>query len=401
MKKSIFIIAALAVVVASCGGDAKKDTSKGFAPKERKSNLHDDERQQAIDQKRAELNAIVNLETLMSQRGVKLSILMPKVEGQDITAEVSEKIGMKMLEMAAQNGISGLGTSPGFVMGTSIAQTGRVATGSAPQKMMVKYDLTFKIMNTLTNDVYATTTQEVTGVGSSFPEANINAVSNIKNTPQIQQMLQTANDRIIEWYNTNLPTIKNQVNAAVGNGDYALALAIVESVPQSAKEAFAYATKKQPELFLGLKKKTTGESFAAMNAAIGAAGTTFDPQIAAYLTMIPTDMPEYVKARKALDAYEKKCQKHIADLEAKAAREEAAARKYEMEKLKFTQKERLAQIEADKMKCKYEQMANARAMERAMRAETDKKKGFWGGLGDRILGGVDAIGEAFDDAKWN
>ena len=112
-------------------------------------------------------------------------------------------------------------------------------------------------------------------------------------------------------------------------------------------------------------------------------------------------MPEYVKARKALDAYEKKCQKHIADLEAKAAREEAAARKYEMEKLKFTQKERLAQIEADKMKCKYEQMANARAMERAMRAETDKKKGFWGGLGDRILGGVDAIGETFDDAKWN
>ena len=221
MKKSIFIIAALAVVVASCGGDAKKDTSKGFAPKERKSNLHDDERQQAIDQKRAELNATVNLETLMNQRGVKLSILMPKVEGQDITAEVSEKIGMKMLEMAAQNGISGLGTSPGFVMGTSIAQTGRVATGSAPQKMMVKYDLTFKVMNTLTNDVYATTTQEVTGVGSSFPEANINAVSNIKNTPQIQQMLQTANDRIIEWYNTNLPTIKNQVNAAVGNGDYA------------------------------------------------------------------------------------------------------------------------------------------------------------------------------------
>ena len=401
MKKSIFIIAALAVVMASCGGEAKKEVKKGFAPQERESTLSDAERQQAIANKRAELNTTVDLASLINLRGVKFSILMPKVEGEDITADISEKIGLKMLEMASQNGISGLGTSPGFVMGTSITQTGRAATGTAPQKMTVKYELTFKVMNTLTGDVYATTTQEVMGVGSSFPEANANAVSNIKNTPQVQQMLQTANDRIVEWYNTNLPTLKNQVDAAVSSGDYALALAIVESVPQAAAQAFAYAAEKQPELFTGLKKKTAGESLAAMTAALAAAGTEFDPQIAAYLTMIPVDAPEYAEAKKNFAVYEKKCSDHLKALELKAEKDSAAARAHEMEKLKFTQKERLVQIEADKMKCKYEQMASAKAMERAMRAEKDSKSGFWGNLGNRILGGVDAIGEVFDDAKWN
>ena len=45
-----------------------------------------------------------------------------------------------------------------------------------------------------------------------------------------------------------------------------------------------------------------------------------------------------------------------------------------------------------------ESMANAKAMERAMRAESDaRNKSFWGKLGDRVLSGIDAIGEAFSE----
>lgn len=397
MKRLLFIIAVLGFILTSCGGETKKEAKKGFSPKERQSTLSETEREQAIAEKRAELNATVDLTELLNQRGVKFSILIPKMEGKDITEGIAERIAMKMLTIASQNGISGMGTSPGFVLGASIMQTGHAATSTAPQKMTVKYELIFKVMNTLTNDVYATTTQEVMGVGANFAEANINAVSNIKNTKEIQQMLQSASERIIEWYNTNLATVKNQVDAAANEGNYALALAMVESVPEAASEAFKYATEKQPELFEGLKKKTAKESFAAMNAALAAADTKFDPQIAAYLTMIPVDSPEYVQAKKAFDAYEKKCKDHISALEAKAAKDEAAARAYEIEKLKLTQQERLAQIEANKLKCKYEQAAIAKSMERAMRAETDSKKGFWGSLGDRVLGGIDAIGEAIDD----
>ena len=59
-------------------------------------------------------------------------------------------------------------------------------------------------------------------------------------------------------------------------------------------------------------------------------------------------------------------------------------------------------IEADKMKCKYQSQANAVAMEKAMRAESDAKhKSFWGKLGDRIIGGIDFVGDKVSSLEWN
>ena len=186
MKKAIFIICVAIMTIAVTGCNENKGTK--FAPKERESKISDDERSSRIAQKRASLNTI---EGQLYNHGVKFSILEPKTIGNDITPEIAQMIGVKMLQIASQNGISGLGTAPGFVLGTEIMQTGRAATGTAPQKMTVQYTLTFKVMNTATGDVYATATQDIVGVGNSFAEANINAVKNIKNTSAMQQMLST------------------------------------------------------------------------------------------------------------------------------------------------------------------------------------------------------------------
>lgn len=420
MKKSLFI-AAFTLIVAACGGGAKKETASepskmGFAPVERQSAMSDAQRQQAIAQKRAELNNTLDMEEIFSLRGVKLSIVVPHAQG-DITEEVAENIAFKMLDIVTRNGISGLGTSPEFVMGATIMQTGRAVTSTVPQKMTVKYELNYKVMNVLTGDVYATATQEIMGVGASFAEANTNAITHIKNTPQMQQMLQKATDHIIAWYNMNLGTLKNRVDAAAASGDYALALAMVDGVPQAATEAFEYATEKQPELFAGLQHKVASEMLAEMTAAIAAADIKFEPKIAAYLAMIPTDAPEYAQAKADFAAYEKKCKDYIRELEEKAERQLEADRAYEMEMLKqerahelamtgkihdyememmkFTQVERLKKMEVDGMVAKYEAQANAAAMERTMRAEDrSRNRGFFRGLGDRILGGIDFIGNA-------
>ena len=82
--------------------------------------------------------------------------------------------------------------------------------------------------------------------------------------------------------------------------------------------------------------------------------------------------------------------------------EKAAAdnKQKELEEQRTHEKE-LAAIEADKMKCKYEQMANAKAMEKAMRYDSDQKnKGFWAKLGDRVLGGIDFLGDKVSDSEW-
>ena len=388
MKRINFLISItlMALVIVSCGGKQKQGTK--FQPKERESSLSDSEREAAITQKRAEFNIILSEQ--LNSHGVKFSILQPVAQGEDITPDIAKRIAVKMLEIASQNGISGLGSAPGFVLGSEIAQTGRAATGSAPQKMTVKYTLTFKVANTSTGDVYATATQDVTGVGNSFPEANQNAVNNIKNSPELQKMLQTASSRIVDWYNQNVQTLKNQITAAEGTGDYDLALALVEAVPQQATAAFNYASSKQPELLKKMQKKHAAESLSALKAAIAEANGNFSPKVAACLQMIPEGTSEANEAQRLYAAYEKK------------VTEKAAAdnKQKELEVQRAHEKE-LAAIEADKMKCKYEQMANAKAMEKAMRYESDQKsKGFWAKLGDRVLGGIDFLGDKVSDREW-
>lgn len=394
MKRIIIIIGVvlMAIVITSCGGQQKKQGTK-FAPKERTSSLTDSERQAAIAQKRAELLGGLNLDTLLYSHGVKFSIVQPKIQGEDITEDIANRISMKLLQMACQNGISGLGENPSFVFGTEIAQTGRAATGTAPQKMTVQYQLTYKVMNTATGDVYATATQDVMGVGNSFVEANQNFVQEIQNTPEIQKMLQTASNRIIEWYSKNAQTVKNQINEAAGKGDYALALAIASSVPEQAGEAFKYASGKIDELTKGLLHKQAADMLGEMESAVAASGEEFNPEISAYFKLIPTDAPEHAKAQELYKTYTQKCKERRDALEAKAERDERAAQDFEKFKMMQEHETELAEIEADKIKSKYSSMAAAKAA-----AAKAKGHGIFGAIGDAISGTFDRVFKVADVA---
>ena len=382
---NIIGIAMMGVAMASCGGQNKSEGKK-FAPQERTSSLSVEERDEALAKKRAEME--VDIEQLLYSHGVKFAIVQPKVEGKDITHNIADRISMKMLQIASQNGISGVG-SYNFVMGTEIAQTGRATTGTAPQKMTTKYELTFKVMNTLTGDVYATAVQEVMGVGNSFIEATQNAVNEIKNTPKMQEMLQTASERIVEWYDTNLQTVKNQVEKAESEGDYALALAFLNSIPEQATEAYKYVAQKQDELFKSMLHKQATEMLGEMEALLASSGDDFNPAVGAYFSLIPVDCPEHTTAQKLYAEYEKKCHARRAALEAKAERDEQAARDLEKFKMMQEHAKELAQIEADKIKSKYQSMASAKAAQA-------RPQGLFGSLGYAISGTFDRIFKASD-----
>lgn len=392
---NIIGVALMAIAIMSCGGQQKQGTK--FAPKERESSLSDSERKAAIAQKKTELLGGLNLDTLLYSHGVKFSIVQPKVQGEDITEDIANRISMKLLQMACQNGISGLGENPSFVFGTEIAQTGRAATGTSLQKMTVQYQLTYKVMNAATGDVYATATQDVMGVGNSFVEANQNFVNEIKNTPEIQKMLKTASERIIDWYNKNVQTVKNQIETAAGKGDYDLALAIASSVPEQAMEAFKYASGKMDELTKGLMHKKAADMLGEMTAAVASADDDFDPSIGAYFKLIPTDVPEHAKAEELYKTYTQKCKERRDALEAKAERDEQAAREFEKFKMMQDHETELAEIEADKIKSKYASLASAKAAEAKAKA-SQKRGGLFGSIGDAISGTFDRVFKVADVA---
>ena len=395
MKRINHIILATAIVavISACGGNGNLGSKgKKFAPKERESSLSEAERADAIAAKRAEDK--ISLDTLLYSHSVRLGVMQPKVEG-DISENVSERFGMKFLQIASQNGISGLGT-PNIVLGAEIAQTDRTATGTAPQKMMVKYELTFKVMNTISGDVYATAQQHITGVGNSFEEASLNAVKEVKNTPQMQKMLQTASERIISWYNSNVQVVKNQVERAAAEGNYAYALSLVESVPEQATAAFSWASGKHPELLKGMLHKQAADLLAQMEGALASSGDEFNPAVGAYISLIPADSPEHKTAQSLYAQYEQKCHARRAALEAKAERDEQAARDLEKYKMMHEHEKELAEIEADKIKAKYKAQASSAAAQPHRSNNVFNALGhFINGASDRIFNTADVLGNAF------
>ena len=388
--KTIFAIALVGIAMVSCGGNGNSQQAENsggvkFAPKERESKLTDEERKAAIAERKVALQ--VNIESMMNAPGVKLTVLPPSPNGE-ISEAISEQIGAKMLSIIAANGIGGVNNVPDFALAATMSETGSQTTGTAPQKCIVKYEINYQVMNVLDGTVYASAPESITGVGNTFQEATRNAVNEIKSTPALQSMLNTGSERIISWYNDNLPSLQNQVSGAVNEKNYALAMAYLKSVPSQATVAYTYASKEYPKVLEAYKKNEAATTFATLKGAIakGEAATELNQEVYTALAMIPEGTPEFSQAQKLVDTYQTNVLKRQA---------EAQDRQYKKEEAERIQKEKmeLAQLDADRQIALAEAKASEQAMKMHMREKDDSKRGFWGNLGARIIGGMDFVGD--------
>lgn len=384
MKTSIIVSVAFAAClsVASCSGDgAKEGQGTKFAPKERESSMTDSERKAAIAEKKTSLK--VDVASLMNSNGVKLSVLPPAPAG-DITEGISEKIGGKMLGIIASNGIGGVNNVPGFALAATVSETDRQLTGTAPQKSMVKYTVTYQVINVADGSVYGTATETATGVGNTFAEAAAKAFDDLGGDNSVSDMLAVASEKIIGWYNSNLPTLKAQVEQALGTGDFALALAYLNSVPSQAGEAYAYATSNLADVTRKFRTQRANGELTALKSVISAGkqNDTIYPDVYTHLALLPADSPEYAQAIKMVDEYEKQIYTQQAAARSRKVTEDEAKRAHEAQL-------ELAKISADKAVAVAQAKATEQALRQNMRDKDDSKRGFWGNLGARIIEKID------------
>lgn len=380
MKLNYLLIAATALILAACGGN-NSGNKKGFAPKDRTTvEMSDAERKSAIEAKKAENG--VDLNVALNSDGVKLSVMPPFPKG-DITEDVSERIAVKLLQMTTANGIGGLNNVPGFALCASMQEIDKKVTSTTPQKMVTKYSISYSVRNLLTDDVYASYEQEITGVGGSFEEATRNAVNEIENNVHIQKMLSTASEKIITWFNENLETLKGQIANAMASNDYAYALALIESVPEKAAAAFEYVASIREDVLTKFKHQNANNELTAMKQAILDAGNTMSTEVYAHMSLIPVDTPEYQEAVKICADYENKVIKEREKQENRriAAEEVRIEREHQME---------MAKMDAERILTEHQCDATNEKIKDLERELEYERKGFWGSLGTRILKGIDS-----------
>lgn len=350
MKNSlIYILGVAALMLTACGGAEKK---KGFNPKDRTTtSMSIEERDAAIEAKRAEV-AEVNIETLLSPHSIRMTVLPPAV-GSGIDKGICEKVAMKLLQIASKNGISGVNGSSPIAFAAGFVEKNHEMTGSAPQKAMIEYEVTYYVTNLQTGDFYGSIAKDIIGVGDSFEDAAKKAIFEMKDFPELHNMISESEKRILAWYNENPQVIVDKVNAAAGKEDFGLALALINSVPEQATKCYALVHKMEHGILDKLQRKVAFQELAAMKDAIAAANGEYNPEIAAHLKMLPTGSKEAAQGQAAYDNYVKQMGTE--------------------RMLKIAAEERLQreQMELEKIKMKYEYESTAQA------AKSDNSSGFF------------------------
>ncbi|MEI3462128.1 MAG: hypothetical protein V8Q70_08700 [Bacteroides eggerthii] len=370
--KQLFLIIGILLLVACNGGNQK---GVKFAPKERASNLTEQERKEAISKKRAELSGL-NIDTLLLSNNIKLTVLSPKPK-DEITLQVSELAETKMIQIACQNGISGLGTTPVFVLAMTMTPSSKGITSTIPEKKTGTYTINVYVGNVMTKDIYASMSSQIMGVGDTFEQAAISAVSSIENTSDFQDMLKKASARIIQWYDTNVETFKMQVEKYVALGEYAQAHALLSSVPESATRCFGYVQIKQGSVLKSLLEQRKADNLAGMKNAIAEAGTSYSAKVAGYYQMIPADCPE----RKIAD---KLYEKYMLDMESAVNSEIEHKRYMDKSEVEFRVLQVQAEIEASHATMsQYQSISTASHVQ-----ESESSSNEEGGVFDMILGNV-------------
>jgi len=361
MRCSILTMCILyTMILASCGG--KQPTGTTFSPQERTSSLSDEERELAIAQKHDEATPI-DVETLVSSHSIRLTILPPAMQ-DEITEGVEERIVMKMLQIATKNGVSGVNGSSPIAFAMSMQPSERAATGSAPQKMMIKYDVVYYVLNMQSMDVFASVESQITGVGASFEDAAINAVEEINDSQELQQMFSGAEARILSWFNENTQELQNRVNQALANKDFALAMAILRSVPEQATTCYSWSSKQQPGVIDKFKQQVAHDELAAMKDAIAAAMAEYNPAVAAHMAMLPVGTPE---AKEGAALYSK----YLAQIDQERLR-----------KLDAEERQRLEELEMEKLQMKYEAEAAGKQTTSGNKSNFGSKfRSFFAGAG--------------------
>ncbi len=339
MKLKYFKIAVIfaGALLVSCSGASKKSKGTAFAPQEKESTMSDEERAAAIAEKRASL-AEVDTAVLIGN-GIKLTIMTPQPDPENyVTEKMTTDLANKLLSIASHNGISGLGGDPAFVLAAGITGLDKKLTGSAPQKTMLTYDITMYVGNVLTGTVFGSSTIKLVGVGNNEKQAAANAVAELKDSKEIQQMLVSSTNKIVDYYNSHSEEIKADAEAYIAKGDYEAAYGLLYSVPQQAAGIFKYAQSKLPEVSKKLYAKQAANSLAQLKSAIASAQNEYSPEVGACLAMIPESSPEYAEAQKLFSEYTAHLQSVEDRQRAEDAQEKAALREMEIKKMELAAK---------------------------------------------------------------
>lgn len=323
MKKILFALAGLAVLFA-CGGNGnsnnKKSEGVSFQPGQHQPTVVTKGPGVAKDAK----------DPLAFQGCVKLMIMLP--EGMPSSSAAVLK--SKMLSMTSLNNVGAMDGSPIFVIVPTLAEAKHDVTATAPPKQKINYAFAVYVANLEAGDVYGSVEQELMGVGDSDELALTNALEAINPADdKFQQMLKSAQERIVEYYETNGERLIAQARNQAAVNNFEEALTILNNIP-SACSCYDNAIAAKGEILTMYFNDNASVLVSKMRAALASPRDNedgFSQEFVALYAMVPANSTAKQEADQLYTEYQKSLGSAAAAKMARIQREyEAAMRDKEL-----------------------------------------------------------------------
>lgn len=149
----------------------------------------------------------------------------------------------KLGQIITANGFGNSSYNTRFILTPNIQVANKHIIAGAPPRVAVTLDVHLFVGDGFEGTKFGSTTVSVKGVGSNENKAYIDALQQLKSqTPEINRLITSAKQRILDYYNTQCDFILKEAEVAASQNNYDRALYILSGVPSINNECYQRAT---------------------------------------------------------------------------------------------------------------------------------------------------------------
>lgn len=162
-----------------------------------------------------------------------------QVVDEKLPEEATCNLETKLQGALTANGYADNGYTERFVLTAKVDITQKDVTPTTPARISEKMDITLMVGDVVENKLYASVTLQVAGIGTNENKTFISAFRNIKgDNPKIQQMLNEAKEKIMDYYTSQCPAIIQNAQSLVDTQAYDEAIFLLTSIPDVCRDCF-------------------------------------------------------------------------------------------------------------------------------------------------------------------
>lgn len=162
---------------------------------------------------------------------IPMSVIIDEGFSQ-VTAEASSVLDTQLKRLAEQSGLDVGWDNANFAITAKFDQMDRYIVGSAPTQVVNVYGVTLYVADIYHQKLFSSTYLDLKGVGTNDTKSTINAIRQLNlNNKNVSTFLSNAKQKVIYYYDSQLPTIIKDARTKASMKKYAEALAMLAVIP--------------------------------------------------------------------------------------------------------------------------------------------------------------------------